>query len=262
MKPKKEITKGTEPLEPEAVNVQEPVVGATTEPTKLTSVADVFSAAKNANSEETDVDATKDGVIPEEQPPIPVAEEATTSSRLDKEAITNIVKDNDLSLMDKIEKVAKLLPQPADRLLLGLRGLYDIRSNHANNSTALNAEQRSFYRNFKSLLKLSQNEFNEVFRYIDWAYKQLLDVDVLNKEKLNIVGGVSPIHVMNIFMFIANKDDLELQSFIYIFTILDARATDTAGALKGKTCGVGRTSVPTTITEEDTEKINKYYNAD
>ena len=232
-----------------------PVVDS--EPTKLTSVAEVMNAAKQDGSVPPESEA-ESNTPPEEIKPELVEEPA----KFNKEAISELVKNKNLGLMSKLEEIAKLLPQPASKVVLGLRGLYDIRANHSANSVALNAEQRSFYRNFKALLKLPQNEFNEVYRYVDWAYKQLINVEVLNNEKLNLVSNVSPLHIMNIFLYIANKDDIELQSFIYLFTIIDARATDVENKLQGKSINTARATVKTTLNEEDTEKINKYYNAD
>lgn len=196
-------------------------------------------------------------------PVTPESKKEVKSGRFDKEAIAKIISANDLSLMNKIEQVAKLLPQPSSKIALGLRGLFTQRAYDSNNSVAINIEQKAFYRNFKELLRLPQNDFNEQYKYINWIHKQLIDLEVIQNEKLPTVAGVSPIHVMNVFLYCANKDDAELTSFVYLFTLLDMRVTDLEGKLKGKAPDLSKVSVKKTLlTAEDVEKINKYYNAD
>ena len=182
--------------------------------------------------------------------------------RFDKEAIAAIVKNNDLSLMNKIEKLVKYLPHPVNKVVGGLRGLFDQRVHYKDNRAVINAEQRSFYRNMKILLELPQNEFNELFRYVRWVHQQLVDVEVLKKENLPLVAKVSPIHVMNVFLYCADTDDNELASFVFMFTLLDMRATDKEGILKGQSPDMKKASIKTLFSPTDVEKINKFYNAE
>lgn len=186
----------------------------------------------------------------------------STPVRFDKEAIAAIVKNNDLSLMNKIEKLVKYLPHPVNKVVGGLRGLFDQRVHYKDNRSVINAEQRSFYRNMKILLELPQNEFNELFRYVRWVHQQLVDVEVLKKENLPLVAKVSPIHVMNVFLYCADTDDSELASFVFMFTLLDMRATDKEGILKGQSPDMKKASIKTLFSPTDVEKINKFYNAE
>ena len=182
--------------------------------------------------------------------------------KFDKEAIAAIVKDNDLSLMNKLEKLVKHLPHPVNKVVGGLRGLFDQRVHNKDNRAAVNAEQKNFYRNMKILLELPQNEFNELFRYVRWAHQQLVDVEILKKEKLPLVAKVSPIHIMNVFLYCADTDDSELASFVFMFTLLDMRATDKEGILKGQSPDMKKASIKTLFSPTDVEKINKFYNAE
>ena len=208
----------------------------------------------------------KDGIEPESDKETEKkddkVETPSTPVRFDKEAIAAIVKNNDLSLMNKIEKLVKYLPHPVNKVVGGLRGLFDQRVHYKDNRSVINAEQRSFYRNMKILLELPQNEFNELFRYVRWVHQQLVDVEVLKKENLPLVAKVSPIHVMNVFLYCADTDDSELASFVFMFTLLDMRATDKEGILKGQSPDMKKASIKTLFSPTDVEKINKFYNAE
>ena len=89
---------------------------------ELKTVDQVFQHAKNTlGSDTTPVEPDADKVIDPEEP--------VKVIKFDKEAIAEIIKNNDLKTMDKLEKIAKLLPQPANKLMQGLRGLFDQKLN-------------------------------------------------------------------------------------------------------------------------------------
>lgn len=262
------VDRATAPSTEEAVAPEQELPGIKTV-SELMDVASQDERLAKEDSLESFIPEDKDNGVEDNESNAEVSSEQESEvkeikvGRFDKEAIAKIIGTNDLSIMNKIEQIAKLLPQPSNKLALGLRGLFVQRANDSSNSIAINIEQKAFYRNFKELLRLPQNDFNEQYKYLNWIHKQLLDLELIHKEKLPIVAGVSPIHVMNVFLYCANKDDAELLSFVYLFTLLDMRVTDVDGALKGKSPDLSKVSVKKTLLKaEDVEKINKYYNAD
>lgn len=256
------VKNNTKPVE----KVEEPIapVDATpaadvSEPVRHKTLAGLMDHAKENNP--SDVDASND-VAPEEtgvdtEP----TEEAKEPSRFSKEAIAELIA-NKIPLMQKLDQLVKLLPQPSNNVVSGLRGLYTYLSEYRDREADINKTQRAIYRSMKQLLSLDQNEFNEQYKYINWVYKQLLDKELLEKEKQYLVSGESPLHIMNIFLFASNKDDAELSSFIYLMTYIDFRATDKNNAFKGKSGSLAKTTVKSLLSPEDIEKLDKYYNAD
>ena len=233
------------------VDIPEAYIPDANEVERLSTVAEVLGKAALDPALASNGDT--DPVGPDE--PTTDSDSVTiTTNAIDKEAINEIVK-SDLPLLDRLDKIAKLLPQSGGKTIKSLLYLFQNRVDHAE-ASVVNGEQRSFVRAFKKVLALPQSEFNESFRYIKYAYSKLMDKEVLKQEKLPIINNLSPLDPLNNQMLhIANKDDAELVSFVYLFTLLSVKQDYPNDNIK-----VSKVSISGAITDDDVTKINTYYN--
>lgn len=178
-----------------------------------------------------------------------------TVQTINKEAINEIVKDDTLSLFDKLDKLAKLLPQLGERTIKSLVYLFKNRAERAE-GPVVNSEQRAFVRSFRKLLALPQSEFNAIFRYVKYAFDNLTNPEVVVAEGYELHGKLSPLDPLNQMMYLANKDDAELKSFLFLFTALSVKKD-----YPGQTIKADKVSVPGAISDDELVKLNEYYSA-
>lgn len=221
---------------------------------KVSSVAQVMDRAQN--------DSRVDTTVPTE-PTEDVAtnEEPTVMQSATPADISAIIKRTDISLLDKIELIAKSVDDRASAVIKSLLALYVLGSKTATRQPdTMNREQRAFVRSFIRLSNQSfAEDFNHAMKYINWVYKQLTDEKVLDKEVLTLIRGVSPLDPTNSCIFTAGKDDKELITFVYLITVLDVKANAKTPSEKARKIDINKTTADTLLTEEMINKINIFY---
>lgn len=200
-------------------------------------------------------------IVEEKEPEAPKQEvkesKPEVNTGLDKKAINAILKDESIGIFDRLDELIKSLPSQGSKVVKSLVALLHLRNQLAS-ETVLNREQKYFTREFKKLLELPQNQFDESMVYVNWTYKELTNVDTLAKAGINTMrNGASPLDPTNIVMYIANKDDQEMFTFLYLMTLLDIKAN--SPELKDKPVDVSKTSVQSGLTDTHIERLNKFY---
>ena len=254
---------------------------------KVSSVADVVARASNdtrlddtpvqeitetepaVNPEpQTDTEPTVNELNPVSTEPTPEEKSDETSGTPEEEektvdvsvAVNAIIKDDSYSLLEKIERITKVVPADASKIIVSLLSIFNNCSKVKTRvAAALNPEQKQLVRNFIKLASLQQEEFNESMKYINWVYKQLTDITVMQKERLVLVRGVSPLDPLISSAFIVNKDDAELITYVYLMAVIDFRANAKTEAEKAKRPNMQRSTADTLLTEDILNKINGFY---
>lgn len=225
---------------------------------KVSSVAEVMQRAEeDSRVDTTVVDEVEDTTEPEVVETVNVLTEVKEDYSV---AVTEIVKNKTMPLLDKIEAISKLMPDASGKVVRALLAIYNICSKVKTRvPTLLNPEQKAFVRSFVKLCNEPTEEFNKAMKYINWIYKQLSDTTVLDKEGLVIIRGVSPIDPTISTLFIAGKDDKELVTYVYLSTIIDFRANAKTAAEKSKKADILKITSDTILTDDIVNKINSFY---
>ncbi len=191
----------------------------------------------------------------------PAEEESAVEVEVNVSGVVNsIIKDDKYSLLEKIERISKVVPADASKIIVSLLSIFNNCSKVKTRvAAALNPEQKQLVRNFIKLASLQQEEFNESMKYINWVYKQLTDITVMQKERLVLVRGVSPLDPLISSAFIVNKDDAELITYVYLMAVIDFRANAKTEAEKAKRPNMQRSTADTLLTEDILNKINGFY---
>lgn len=237
---------------------------------KVSSVAEVMQRAEEDSRVDTTVvdelEDTRDPEVVDEledtrEPE--VVETVNVLAEVKKDysiAVTEIVKNKTMPLLDKIEAISKIMPDASGKVVRALLAIYNICSKVKTRvPTLLNPEQKAFVRSFVKLCNEPTEEFNKAMKYINWIYKQLSDTTVLDKEGLVIIRGVSPIDPTISTLFIAGKDDKELVTYVYLSTIIDFRANAKTAAEKSKKADILKITSDTILTDDIVNKINSFY---
>lgn len=225
---------------------------------KVSSVAEVMQRAEeDSRVDTTVVDELEDTREPEVVETVNVLAEVKEDYSI---AVTEIVKNKTMPLLDKIEAISKIMPDASGKVVRALLAIYNICSKVKTRvPTLLNPEQKAFVRSFVKLCNEPTEEFNKAMKYINWIYKQLSDTTVLDKEGLVIIRGVSPIDPTISTLFIAGKDDKELVTYVYLSTIIDFRANAKTAAEKSKKADILKITSDTILTDDIVNKINSFY---
>lgn len=175
--------------------------------------------------------------------------------------ISDIIKRDDLALLEKIELISTVLGGVTGSVIKSLRALYVLGSKTSTRTAdAMNREQRALVRYFIKLATQSNpEEFNHAMKYINWVYKQLTDEKLLDKEQMILVRGVSPLDPTNSSIYTAGKDDNELVTFVYLITVLDVKANAKTPIEKSRKIDIGKTTANTLLTEDIITRINNFY---
>lgn len=225
---------------------------------KVSSVAEVMQRAEeDSRVDTTVVDELENTREPEVVETVNVLAEVKEDYSI---AVTEIVKNKTMPLLDKIEAISKIMPDASGKVVRALLAIYNICSKVKTRvPTLLNPEQKAFVRSFVKLCNEPTEEFNKAMKYINWIYKQLSDTTVLDKEGLVIIRGVSPIDPTISTLFIAGKDDKELVTYVYLSTIIDFRANAKTAAEKSKKADILKITSDTILTDDIVNKINSFY---
>ena len=208
-------------------------------------------------TEEAPVNEAPEVVAPVKEEPTPTVEEnVSTSTTLDRKQINDLLKNTDLGIFDRLDKLVKFLPQPGNKVVASMASILKLRAKNASEAS-MNREQITFAREFKKLLTLPQNEFNQLMVYVDWSYKELLNIDNLHKEGVVTINNTSPLDPCLSFIYCANKDNQEIFTFVYLLTILDAKSGN--DEISKKPVSLAKATVKTILDDSEIEKLNKFY---
>lgn len=259
-----------------------PVVETEVTPEVVVDTAETVVPDEVVTPEEVDSEPTDTVVAPEELKSVnEVMLKAATEDGLDKTIVdvpeeddivedtpvagdivdvTDIIKNDNLSLLEKIDAISAVLPPLASKLVKSAVSLYHLGSTaNGRQPEKMNREQKIFVRTFIKLANEPTTVFNENMKYFSWVFKQLSDVKVLEANNLVLFRGESPLEQSTSTLFIAGKNDSELNTFLYLINILDLKINSATAAERNKQVATDKITVNTNFTEELINKINNAF---
>lgn len=219
------------------------------EAVKLTSTDEVMNAAaENPEVDKTIVD------VPVEEDTAPASD---FPAQIEVSSMSDIVKNDSLSLMDKINKITELMPQVSAKVAKSIVALYTLCSSASTRTPEkLNREQKYFVRAFFKLAAEPDTVFAENMRFISWIYRQLSDVKVLAANDLPTYRNESPLEPSTCTLYIAGKNDGELNTFFYLVTILDVKINSKTVEERTRPIAMDKATTNNNLTEDICNKIN------
>lgn len=172
------------------------------------------------------------------------------------DAKVNAIINTDDNILSKIRKVSDLIPSDkGGKLMKSLVYLFSNRIKPDASVETVVSEQKSFVRLFKQFNRLQQAEFNIYFKYFIWAYKSLLNPEILKASEIGLIRKLSPLDSLNIIQYCGNSKDSVQASFVYIVTTLSLKIDNPKQKIDNK-----KMSVENGITTQELDKINNFFN--
>ena len=164
-----------------------------------------------------------------------------------------LIVSSDDNVVSQVTRLIELSTGGVKRILASMLAI--ISNRVTNYPKGLLAAQKEFSRGFSNLLKEDKTTVVNAMKYINWAYKELTNLDRLKESGIPDINKLSPLDPMNSMKYSVSQHDVDIDTFIVLITIIDTKSNP---AFAGKVIDLTKLK-KSNLTDATYEKLNAYY---